>query len=181
MATEYLQQNKSIMKDYRINNPFSSKNKNLCSLNLLPKSPVKYEKELKILKSKSEMDISDWESSFKNYNKEILNNRVKQEQVQNDQNINNNRGTLISVEKHSNQDIEINDKKLYNDVKTLEKLKKKLAEKKIEYNKLIHSANASTQFKNDKETLYTETTVRFILQILGILIACGLTYKVSNE
>ena len=52
--------------------------------------------------------------------------------------------------------------------------------KKIQYNKLLHSANASDQLKNDKQTVYTQTTVRFIMQIIGILIAGGIVYKVGS-
>ena len=50
----------------------------------------------------------------------------------------------------------------------------------IEYNKLLNSANASIQFKNDKENQYTESTVRMLLQIIGIIIAGGFVYKVSK-
>ena len=183
---EYLQQKERIKKDYRINdpfssinNPFSSKNKNKCKH--LNKSPEKYLSGLNNLKVQTDVGIADWTSFFKTYNKEILNDTVKQQQLQNDQTINKNRNTAISMEKQSNKDIQENDKELLVMVDELETKKKTLRDKKIEYNKLIHSANASSQFKNDKETLYTESTVRFILQILGILIAGGLTYKVSNE
>lgn len=181
MASKYKAEREAIIKDYRINNPFSLLNKRKCNEKLLPKSPDKYEQRLKILKMEIDEDMNDWIQSFKSYNKEILNNNVKDRQAQNDKKIIKNRMTAINVEKQTNIDIETNDKKLYLDVKTLENLKKKLAHKKIKFNKLLHSANASEQFKDDKESLYTETTVRFILQIIGILIAGGLTYKVSTD
>ena len=74
----------------------------------------------------------------------------------------------------------MNDATLYKQIKTLEQLKKELTDKKIEYDKLLHSANASDQLKDDKQTLYTQTTLRFIMQIIGICIAGGVVYKVGK-
>ena len=62
----------------------------------------------------------------------------------------------------------------------LQAVKKELTDKKIEYNRLLHSANASEELKNNKQTIYTETTIRFIMQIIGIFIAGGIVYKVGR-
>jgi hypothetical protein len=148
---------------------------------LLPKGPTTYEAKFNSLKQNSDIDLDEWKSNYINYNTYVTNNSLKKEHAKSDNTINKNRNSAQGLRNTLNKDIKENDKVLFSRIKTLEKLKKELVNNKIEYDKLLHSANASVQYKNDKETQYTETTVRLLLQLLGILIAGGIVYKVNNK
>ena len=147
---------------------------------LLPHGPNSYKLKFNSLKQNTDIDLDEWKSNYINYNTYVTNKSLKEKHAKSYNTINKNRNSAEGLRNSLNKDIKQNDKVLFARIKSLEKLKKELVNKKIEYDKLLHSANASGQYKNDKETQYTETTVRLILQILGILIAGGIVYKVNN-
>ena len=176
--------NKLRKQDYDINplnmqmmNPNSAV-KNLPLL--LPYGPTKYKSALKNLEQDSDLSIDEWKNNYINYNTYVTDNSFKKKQADLYSTVDKNRQSAQTLRDTLNNDIKKNDNVLFSRIKTLEKLKKKLVNEKIEYNKLLNSANASIQFKNDKETQYTESTVRMLLQILGIIIAGGIVYKVSK-
>ena len=147
---------------------------------LLPYGPTKYKPKLKSLEQDTDLSIDEWKNNYVNYNTYVTDGNFKKKQAELYSTVNKNRQSAQALRNTLNMDIKKNDNVLFSRIKTLEKLKKELVNKKIEYNKLLHSANASIQFKNDKENQYTESTVRLILQIVGIIIAGGIVYKVSK-
>ena len=170
--------------DYKIN-PFNMKMMNPNNAKkdlplLLPHGPNAYKLKFNALKRNTDIDLDEWKSNYVNYNTYVTNKSLKEKHALSNSTINKNRNSAEGLRNTLDNDIKQNDKVLYSRIKSLEKLKKELVEKKIEYNKLLHSANASGQFKKDKENQYTETTVRLILQILGIVVAGGIVYKVNN-
>lgn len=170
--------------DYKIN-PFNMKMMNPGNAKkhlplLLPNGPNPYKKQLKTLKQDSDLAVDEWKSNYINYNTYVMDPKYKTKNIQGKNEMNGNRHSANRLRGKLNKDLQTNDAVLLKQIKTLEKLKKELTGKKITYNKLLHSANASGQLKNDKESLYTESTVRFILQLIGIGIAGGIVYKVSN-
>lgn len=172
-------------KDYVIN-PFNTKMMNPNDAKkdlplLLPHGPNAYKLKFNALKRNTDIDLDEWKSNYVNYNTYVTNKNLKEKQAKSHSTINKNRHSAEGLRNTLDKDIKQNDKVLFSRIKTLEKLKKHLVNNKIEYNKLLHSANASGQFKKDKENQYTESTVRLILQILGIVIAGGFVYKVSNS
>lgn len=176
--------NKLRKQDYNINplnmqmmNPNSAV-KNLPLL--LPNGPTKYKPALKNLEQDSDLSIDEWKNNYVNYNTYVTDNSFKKNQADLYSTVNKNRQSAQALRDTLNNDVKKNDNVLFSRIKTLEKLKKELVNKKIEYNKLLNSANASIQFKNDKENQYTESTVRMLLQIIGIIIAGGFVYKVSK-
>lgn len=172
-------------KDYKIN-PFNTKMMNPNNAKkdlplLLPNGPNAYKLKFNALKRNTDIDLDEWKSNYVNYNTYVTNKNLKEKHAKSHSTINKNRHSAEGLRNTLDKDIKQNDKVLFSRIKTLEKLKKHLVNNKIEYNKLLHSANASGQFKKDKENQYTESTVRLILQILGIVIAGGFVYKVSNS
>jgi len=185
MTQEFKDYYKQLRKtDYDIN-PFNMKMMNPKNARkdlplLLPNGPTKYEPTFKTLKQNVDIDLEEWKSNYVNYNTYVTDNSFKKKQAKSYSIINKNRDSAQGLRDTLNKAIKENDKVLFSRIKTLETLKKQLVNKKIEYDKLLHSANASVQFNKDKENQYTESTVRLILQILGIVIAGGIVYKVNN-
>tara|TARA_R110001599_G_scaffold187720_2_gene382177 strand:+ start:165 stop:722 length:558 start_codon:yes stop_codon:yes gene_type:complete len=170
--------------DYDVN-PFNMKmldskdaKKNLPLL--LPHGPNEYSPKITNLKTDSSTALDEWTKNYKEYNMYVTDDKYKVAQGEKSKNLIVNRNSVKFLKKKINADAKENDTVLYNQINTLEKFKKKLTDKKIEYNKLLHSANASDQLNNDKQTLYTQTTVRLILQIIGVFIAGGIVYKVGS-
>ena len=170
--------------DYKIN-PFNMKmmngnkpNKNLPLL--LPNGPNQYKTNIKNLKNDKNLDLDEWKANYIQYNTYVIDDSKKRKNAILKNQINSNRQSVNKLRNKINKDVQNNDNVLYKQIKTLEQLKKELTNKKIKYNKLLHSSNASEQLKTDKENLYTETTVRLLLQILGVIIVGGVVYKVSN-
>lgn len=170
--------------DYEVN-PFNMKmldpknaKKNLPLL--LPHGPNQYKTKITNLKSDSTTALDEWTKNYKEYNMYVTDDKYKVSQSEKNKNLIVNRNSVKFLKNKINGDAKENDAALLQQIKTLEKLKKELTDKKIKYNKLLHSANASDQLKNDKQTQYTQTSVRFIMQIIGILIAGGVVYKVGS-
>lgn len=147
---------------------------------LLPHGPNEYKSKIKNLKTDSTTALDEWTKNYKEYNMYVTDDKYKVSQSEKNKNLIVNRNSVKFLKSKINGDAKENDAMLYKQIKTLEKLKKDLTDKKIQYNKLLHSANASDQLKNDKQTVYTQTTVRFIMQIIGIFIAGGIVYKVGS-
>jgi hypothetical protein len=170
--------------DYKIN-PFNMKMMNPTNAKkdlplLLPHGPTSYKSKFNSLKQNTDIDLDEWKSNYINYNTYVTNKSLKEKQAKSYSTINKNRNSVQGLRNTLDNDIKDNDNVLFARIKTLEKLKKQLVNKKIEYDKLLHSANASGQFNKDKESQYTESTVRLILQIVGIVIAGGIVYKLNK-
>ena len=170
--------------DYQVN-PFNMKmlhpksaKKNLPLL--LPHGPNEYKTKINNLKTDSSTALDEWTKNYKEYNMYVTDDSYKVAQSEKNKNLILNRNSVKFLKNKINGDAKENDAALYKQIKTLEQLKKELTDKKIEYDKLLHSANASDQLKDDKQTLYTQTTLRFIMQIIGICIAGGVVYKVGK-
>lgn len=171
--------------DYKLD-PFNMKmlnkhnkaNKNLPII--LPNGPTKYKPKIKSLKTTTDLELEEWKKNYKRYNSYVTNDDYKKQQTITTNNINQNRNSVKYLKTKINSDVEKNDDVLFKHINHLEKLKKQLTRQKIKYNKLLHSANAAVQLKKDKDNLYTETTVRLILQVVGIIIAGGIVYKIGN-
>ena len=147
---------------------------------ILPNGPIKYKPKIKSLKNTTDIELDEWKKNYKLYNSYVTNDDYKKQQTITTNNINENRNSVKYLKSKINKDVQINDDVLFKHIKHLENLKKKLTERKIKYNKLLHSANAAVQLKKDKDHLYTETTVRLILQVVGICIAGGIVYKIGS-
>lgn len=170
--------------DYEVN-PFNMKmldpndaKKNLPLL--LPHGPNQYKSKITNLKSDSTTALDEWTKNYNDYNMYVTNDKYKVAQSEKNKNLIVNRNSVKFLKNSINKDAQENDATLLKQIKTLEQLKNELTNKKIEYNKLLQSANASDQLKNDKQTQYTQTSVRFLMQIVGICIAGGVVYKVGS-
>ena len=146
---------------------------------LLPKGPTQFNSAINKLKSDAQLVIEEWKNNFKNYAANLTNEYDK-DNLQKTKDLIGSNQSVKALKNDVNAGGRENDVALKKQITMLQALKKELTDKKIEYNKLLNSANASIQFKNDKENQYTESTVRMLLQIIGIIIAGGFVYKVSK-
>jgi hypothetical protein len=152
-------------------------NKNLPLL--LPKGPNQFNSAINKLKSDAQLAIEEWKNNFKDYAANLTNDYDK-DNLQKTKDLIGSNQSVKALKNDVNAGVRENDVALKKQITMLQALKKELTDKKIEYNRLLHSANASEELKNNKQTIYTETTIRFIMQIIGIFIAGGIVYKVGR-
>ena len=146
---------------------------------LLPKGPKQFNSAINKLKSDAQLVIEEWKNNFKNYAANLTNEYDK-DNLQKTKDLIGSNQSVKALKNDVNAGVRENDVALKKQITMLQALKKELTDKKIEYNRLLHSANASEELKNNKQTIYTETTIRFIMQIIGIFIAGGIVYKVGR-